>query len=383
MLLPFLLLTSTLLARTSQTENGTFALPLGRGPFRTSLQHAELVDNSRLDPWNASHVRRLMISRFDPVPPANCTSIEVPYLTPRVAEEEDEILGGYDYPTGLWEKARLQVCNMTYMECSMAKRDAPIAMFSAGLNTTRLFSQSLVQEIASHGLTVVLVDHPYDTDIVEFPNGDVIFGNHVKKPENGNSSSVEFALEVRAQDISFVMDTLGISSDDKVVMFGHSFGGAATATVMLHDERIRAGVNIDGMMFGPVLNTSLGSQSDPQAFLLWGSQGHNTTEDATWGDFWETLKGSSYVDWAKEFTIVNSTHGSAWDLNMLVDVTGIRGNLSELALSGVGPIPAAPIWNILGRYIPAFFRFALGLEPEDEILQGPSDEFPDVLILRQ
>jgi pimeloyl-ACP methyl ester carboxylesterase len=283
----------------------------------------------------------------------------------------------------LWERVRLLVCDDEHKECTKSKESAPIAMFSAGLNTTRLFSQSLAQEVASHGFTVVLVDHPYDTDIVEYPNGDVVYGNHVKKPEEGNSTSVEFALEVRAKDISFVLDTLEIDQAGAAVMFGHSFGGAATATAMLHDERLRAGINIDGMMFGSVLNASLGSSSGPQAFLLWGSDGHNTTTDATWGEFWDTLKRSSHVDWAKEFSIINSTHGSAWDLNMLVDVTGIRDNLSELALSGVGPIPAAPIWRIFGRFIPSFFRFSLGIEPEDAILREPSVEFPDVIIIRQ
>ena len=95
-------------------------------------------------------------------------------------------------------------------------------------------------------------------------------------------------------------------------MFGESFGGPAAATAMLHDKRIRAGVNIDGAMFGPVLNTSLGSVelNIDQAFMLWGSDGHNTMSDASWGAFWSTLKRSPRVDYAKEMSIRNSTHGT-------------------------------------------------------------------------
>ena len=322
-----------------------------------------------------------MVSRFDPILPSYCKLIKVPYVPKTVARVEDEILGEYDYPTGLWEKVKIEICE-TKRE-RYRKKEFPIAIFSAGLNTTRLFSLSLTQEIASHGFTVVLVDHPYDTDVVEFPNGDIIYGNRVLKPVNGNTTSVEFALEVRALDVSFVLNTLGVGKKEKVVMFGHSFGGAATATTMLHDSRVKGGINLDGMMFGPVLNTSLGSPSDPRAFVLWGSDGHNTTTDATWTQFWDELEASKYVYYDKEMSITDSIHGSFWDLNYLVDITGIRDSLSDLARSGVGPIPGARIWEIMSKYVPAFFWFALELKPEDAVFKGPSELFPDVVILRK
>src|SRR5689334_2366817 len=97
--------------RSRAVDGDIYLLPEGTGPFRTSLQHSELVDKSRLDPWNSSHVRRLMISRFEPVAPSKCDLILVPYVPLKVAKAEDEILAAFDYPKGLWEKVRLQVCN--------------------------------------------------------------------------------------------------------------------------------------------------------------------------------------------------------------------------------------------------------------------------------
>jgi pimeloyl-ACP methyl ester carboxylesterase len=361
-------------------------LPRSTGPYATTLAIEEWVDDSRIDPFNSSHARRIMVSRFDPIPVTECNFEQVQYMANVTAAAEDEILGDYGWPKGLLNRFVLEVCEGKY-SVDKGETKCPVALFSGGLNTTRLFYSHLAQEIASHGFTVITIDHPYDTDVVEFPNGDVIFGGSVTPPANGSApTSYEFGLEVRAQDASFVLDRLGVGADsgDKAVMFGHSFGGAASATALLNDKRFRAGINLDGIMFGPVLNTSLGTSTCPQAFALWGSDGHNSSSesDLSWNSFWNSLNSSAYVDYKREFTVTNAAHGSYWDLNMLVDVAGIRANVSEdTQLYLIGPIPGPRVWKILGRYIPSFFWYTLGLKGEDEILKGQNREFPEVEIL--
>jgi hypothetical protein len=49
-----------------------------------------------------------------------------------------------------------------------------------GLNTTRLLYSVLAQEVASQGFTVITLNHPFDTDIVEFPDRFVAYGGDVK-----------------------------------------------------------------------------------------------------------------------------------------------------------------------------------------------------------
>jgi pimeloyl-ACP methyl ester carboxylesterase len=366
-------------------------LPRSTGPYATTLAIEEWVDTSRIDPFNSSHARRIMLSRFDPVPVSRCSFEQVQYMANVTAAAEDEILGDYGWPKGLLDRFVLEVCKEKYPVGSgqgNVTEKWPLALFSGGLNTTRLFYSHLAQEIASHGFTVITIDHPYDTDVVEFPNGDVIFGGSVAAPANGSEpTSLNFGLEVRAQDASFVLDRLGVSSADsgeKAVMFGHSFGGAASATSLLNDKRFRAGINLDGKMFGPVVNTSIGTSTSPQAFALWGSDGHNSSasSDLSWSSFWNSLNSSAYVDYKKEFTVTSAAHGSYWDLNMLVDVAGIRGNVSEdTLLYLIGPIPGPRVWEILGRYISSFFWYTLGLKGEDEVLRGKNGEFPEVEIL--
>ncbi|CAO2650042.1 Nn.00g013340.m01.CDS01 [Neocucurbitaria sp. VM-36] len=364
-------------------KNSSIVLLEGTGPYGVSYREYELVDSSRMDPFNASHVRRIMVSQLDPVPKSKCQFTKIPYFLPEVARAEDEVLSVYEYPTGTFSQFYLKVCTSTGHRDSGCEKEFPIALFSPGLNTTRLFYSAMAQEVASHGFTVFTIDHPYDTDVVVFPDGDVIFGGRVIKPgdANGSTASVEHALEVRAQDASFVLDTLGIH--EQAVMFGQSFGGAATATAMLKDKRFRAGINIDGNMFGPVLTTPLGSPDHPQAFVLWGSDGHNSSSEPSWTTFWDTLAESPHVDYKREFNIINSSHGSSWDLNLLVDVADIRGNLSETAQLLIGPTFGPRVYEILGHYVSSLFSYALELTEEDDVLQGESEEFPDVELLNK
>jgi hypothetical protein len=373
--------------------SGPYILPQGTGPYLSRYTAYPLTDQHRPDPWNSTHSRRLMISRFDPVSPHNCKKKELmPYMPPKTASLENEILAVYDFPKILQDFV-LEVCTGTKQK---EKQRFPLAIFSPGLNTTRLFGSSLAQELASYGFTVLTIDHPYDVDITEFPDGEIIFGGRVEKPTNGNTSSVDRAVGIRAQDVSFLLDTLDKEeTEGGVAMFGQSFGGPATAESMLLDSRIRTGVNLDGSMFGRSLTTPLSpvpkapggrKNKDKRSFLLWGSTDHNTTSpsyDPSWPRFWATNANTSL--YMKEITITPSVHGSSWDLHLLVDVVpGLRESLSEIALSLVGPAEpsAVRVWEIMGRYISAFFWHGLGLKREDALFKGESGEFPEVKILR-
>jgi hypothetical protein len=64
----------------------------------------------------------------------------------------------------------------------------------------------LAQEVASQGFTVITLDHPFDTDIVEFPDGFIAYGGNVNFSD---INSVYHALNIRMNDISFVLNTLG------------------------------------------------------------------------------------------------------------------------------------------------------------------------------
>jgi hypothetical protein len=67
-----------------------------------------------------------------------------------------------------------------------------------------------------------------------------------------------------------VLDTFGTKhnapANASALMVGSFFGGAGVAELMLNDTRVRGGVNLDGELFGKVLDIGLG-QSGAQSIL--------------------------------------------------------------------------------------------------------------------
>lgn len=391
-------LTTTILTVLTGSLVNSLLLPLPNGPFNVSLQIRELTDHSRPDPWNSSHPRHLMVSRFDPVPPSQCLPCTVPYMTPLVATSEDVIFSiwmstyNLTWPAGVLSQLELQVC----CTCSPLTRPSPfkrgaypVVLLGAGLNTTRLFYSVLAQEIASRGYTVVTLDHPYETDVVEFPDGTVIYGGNVVGHQNGTEQYVH-ALDIRTNDASFVLDELGVpfvtDTDDagaaKAGYVGHSFGGAAAAAAMLNDTRVMGGANLDGAMFGPVLNAGIGRPGIPQSFLLWGSAGHNSSVEGSWAKFLETVRRWDPEQWVRELSLAGSTHGSFWDAGVIADVAGWRGDegLTDLVELFCGQILGPRAMEVLGAYLGDFLGMTLKSEGEG-LLAGPSEEFPEVEFL--
>ncbi len=155
---------------------------------------------------------------------------------------------------------------------------------NASTSCTFLHWLSYLQWIASAGFTVVSIDHPYDADIVEFPDGTVIKGNVTTEEE------IVAKLAIRVQDVSFVLSQLSrrsitnqlllsrpYPSSTKATIFGHSFGGATAANAMLADKRFIGGLNMDGSIFPPAVNIS-----SHGPFLILAAHGHNQSTDATW-----------------------------------------------------------------------------------------------------
>lgn len=236
--------------------NASVLLPPPTGPFSVSLDTAELVDSSRVDPWNSTHTRRLMVSRFDPVPPRQCrTTCPVPYMPPDTAAFQDAAFArlGIPVPPGTFGSLYLQLCcdakhPKTHPHADWSRNSHPTLFFSPGLGSTRLFYSAIASQVASQGYTVLTIDHPYDADVVEFPDGSLITR---ALPVNLTEELVLKAVTVRVADVRFILDTLAPHGSHavkkgKVGMFGHSLGGVVAAVAMYEDERIRAGVTLDG-----------------------------------------------------------------------------------------------------------------------------------------
>jgi hypothetical protein len=161
----------------------------------------ELIDTSRLDPFAPTKtLRRIMISAVYPVK-HNSPTCRYPYMPPLTAGIEDT---EYSFPAGTYESLVLQVaCN------SKPKDDAPLVIFSPAQGNTRLDYSLLVSNVASYGFTVIMLDHPYDADIVEFPDGSYITPAYFNTSTLLQTEAAAIALiDVRVADTSFVLDQL-------------------------------------------------------------------------------------------------------------------------------------------------------------------------------
>ena len=84
---------TVLLAALAATTAFAQVFPATGGPFRVQWENKELVDVDRIDPFNSSHSRRMVISHFTPVAEQHCTqTCRVPYMPEQIATIEDEIL---------------------------------------------------------------------------------------------------------------------------------------------------------------------------------------------------------------------------------------------------------------------------------------------------
>jgi pimeloyl-ACP methyl ester carboxylesterase len=261
----------------------------------------------------------------------------------------------------------------------LKENSLPIVLFSGALSTSRLVYSSMLQSIAAAGYLVISIDHPYDADIVEFPDGASVKGVDIE-----TDADIELAIATRVQDITFVHRQLsnhsiaktiapGLNrgpggSNLKTAALGHSLGGAAAAAAMLAIPSIRGGVNLDGSMLGPVLQVGL-----DRPFMLMGHENKTQETDPSWKAIWPALTG-----WKREFEVKGTAHYSYSDLPLVTETLGLQELLPEEVGQILGTVKGSRMMNITVSYVTAFL---------DHVLKGKSDDmlddsnaFPEVIL---
>ncbi|SPO04720.1 uncharacterized protein DNG_07405 [Cephalotrichum gorgonifer] len=359
--------------------------PVPDTPFRVTWESVELTDPDRPDPFNETHVRRLMISTFAPVPISECLEIcRVPYMSEIVATSKDDqleefldvLLGGEGaWPRGLFADTELEICcevgdyngGAGYTEALF-----PTILFGPGLNASRLDYSGFAQHIAGMGYNVVVMDHPYDANIVEFPDGTIIPSTELG--EVSEDALLPF-LDARAADVTLVLDSLGFTDANSVIAIGHSFGGAASAVAVAKDNRVAGGVNLDGALYGPVVSDGV-----ERPFFILGSENNNSSASAleSWDRFITATQPRG--TWIRELNLEGSLHWSLVDWSIIGDVYGLRDDEDLHIEVLLGRILGSRVAEVLREYLSDFVDFVFEDEGEG-LLEGPSDQFSEVKFL--
>lgn len=174
-------------------------LPKPSGPYPVALKINTMTDTHRVDPYSPDKQKRtILTSIFWPVGSNHCSTKRVPYMPPATAAAYGAQAAEMGLSNDTFKVLEMEVCNVSKTSACQSSKDHkgpkfPLAVFSPGSGNSRLQYSAMARSLASYGYVVVLVDHPYDAAIVEFPDGTIIMGGNIPEDEK----NLEEAIQVR------------------------------------------------------------------------------------------------------------------------------------------------------------------------------------------
>ena len=214
----------------------------------------------------------------------------------------------------------------------------PVLIFTNGMVSIPTFYSQQFEELASYGYIVVVVTHTYYVNFLtaQLVVDDIVFT--LNQLETLNTADPENIFTGR-----FNLDQIGI--------IGHSLGGRIAINAAVEDNRIKVGISEDG-----VATPSVNQLTQPFVFM----QAENDQDKA-----FSSSLGPAYL-----FTAEGFGHGSFVD-QVLWPARG------ESPIFGT--IDGRRALAIVNAYVLAFFNQYLKGQ-DQELLQGASDDFPEVTI---
>lgn len=264
-----------------------------------------------------------------------------------------------------------------YRDIEIADETFPVLIFSHGYNSKANGYYAFLSELASQGYVVFSINHTYESTGTTFPDGTEVYFDYgyASQIESGTWEMMEPVIEAFKSDLSFeerhpivrkglttyfvrgmverwaedIVDVVnqldewnntgffkGRLDVSNIGVFGHSRGGGAAGESLLVDSRLKAGVNIDGVQWGRLVDTAF---QKPFLFL-----------SADWPEEHEDLNQHAYVNKSTSYfyegIIHRSAHSNFMDIPYMIPVK---------ALSQAGDIDPDLAIEITGRVVTSFF----------------------------
>jgi pimeloyl-ACP methyl ester carboxylesterase len=152
----------------------------------------------------------------------------------------------------------------------------PVVLLSPGNATNAEFYASFAEDLASHGIVVVGLNHPYDVAAVALADGAVAV---LAPPGQPAREYIAARVAERVADARFVLDRLSeLDQGDsplarhldlsRVGIMGHSLGGLTAAQACAADARFTSCLNLDGLQEGGPFSVQAGGAAPRQPFML-------------------------------------------------------------------------------------------------------------------
>jgi len=355
-----------------------FALPLPTGPYgiarggrRTMVDPTRTLEGALLDAGleggtdgeagpedsgtDAAVSRPLGVEIW--YPSEGCLSSEtVPYLD----AEENKVIG--------LETVRVHTHASTKVPFASSLGPRPLLIFSPGYSGLPRLYTAYIEEVVSRGYVVAAVSHTLWTPVTTFADGSTIPSN---KPLSavGSEEQIEQYAAIWLADARFVLDELEkVSVSDplgevdghldlsKVGIFGHSFGGTTSLSLLVTDQRVKAALSLVGTVRGPAHGAVTA-----KSFFIFNEKlspaNHTFFYQATGSAYWAVLDGAGH--------------------NFYSDIPFLTREF-ELTGTDIGSLDPDQGSRELRGYLTAFFDFEL-MGISSPILDGPTTAYPDVL----
>lgn len=346
-------------------------LPAPSGPYAIGTQTIHLVDESREEEFTeeSGDFRELMVQLWYPAGERKGT--RAPYMDPLTFDwlKHQAPLPLFMIP----DHAYTFVHTHAFLETDAAPGSFPVLVFSHGYDGVQAIYTSFIEELVSHGFVVAAINHPYIAGITVFPDGRTVELAPVPDDPEQRDRYFQRAFRAVTGDIIFTLDYLTQCNDhhpllrnhlnlEQAGVYGHSFGGGATAEVCVRDARFRAGAALDGFFRGAVVEEGMETP-----LLLMLAEGRSGGSDIQ--SLWGGLNGPAY-----RAEVNGSAHYSYTDVGILLSHLA---PLLPRGMLGFGSIDAQRLVFITNAFLRAFFQVHLQGAPVSTLL-SLAEEFEEV-----
>ncbi|MFD0697631.1 alpha/beta hydrolase family protein [Paenibacillus sp. GCM10027628] len=361
-------------------RNKTVILPKPTGQFAVARIGYDWIDDSRNEAYSETKgtKRKLSIWIWYPTD-LNKNAKKTDYF-PDKWETIQEKDSGFPY---LQQNFRTINTN-SFQDVPLSTRQTtyPLIVFEPGMGNIVFSYTTLAENLASQGYIVVGINPTYSSRFVVFsdesvayrtPEGTIPENNLTDEQMNEVGSKL---IKTWTEDMRFAVNKFvemnsvqgsmwtGHMDTENIGTLGHSFGGAAAAESCLLDNRIKAGIDIDGYLYGVEKNPE-----KPFMFIMSQHQQNESyfQEFSKIQGVYNGLKKDGYL-----VEISKAAHASFLDnaifFSPILKAVGVFGTIDgERGL------------RITNAYITAFFDKYLKNINSNFLKQKPS-EYPEVKI---
>jgi pimeloyl-ACP methyl ester carboxylesterase len=272
-------------------------LPSPSGTHTVGTSDRVWLDTARSSPVKGRTGREIVGQVWYPA--QSVTGKPEPYI-PRQLHEAVLKYGYYGQPEETL-KSWAALPTHSYKDAAPRSGKHPVLLFEPGLGTSRHSYTLYFQELASHGYVVVALE-PTAGCFTVLPDG--TFLSPGDDPEWEDRENMPKKTREWAQDFSFVLeqlksDKLAAAMDlERVGAFGHSMGGASAMELLTLDRRVKAVVNMDGLMHKGLIDGG----SPAPALRIGANPNYNDEDLKKLGrtrEQWDEMRARGRVDVSK------------------------------------------------------------------------------------